>query len=341
MPIGIYDTAVLVRVVQSLLTPQSFLLDRFFPMVDEQTTESIVFDVENGKRRMSPFVSPLVEGKVVADKTYTTNSLKPAYIKDKRVLRPNQSLKRRAGERIGGQMSPQERMQANLGTSMQDQLEMLTRRLEWMAAGALHSSKYTITGEGFPETEINFARDAALSVALTTTARWGESGVSIADDIEGWLTLMLKKSGSVVTDMIMTPDTWALFIADEKVKATLDTTVRGGSSSLDNGPNVKTGAVWKGKYGTYDVWVYNDWYVDDAGVEQPILPAYSFILASSQLEGVRHYGAILDEEAGLQPMAYFPKSWVKKDPSVRYLLMQSAPLVVPYRPNASFRATVR
>ena len=37
---------------------------------------------------------------------------------------------------------------------------------------------------------------------------------------------------------------------------------------------------------------------------------------------------------------YFTKSWLEEDPSVRWLLLQSAPLVVPYRPNAVLCATI-
>ena len=40
-------------------------------------------------------------------------------------------------------------------------------------------------------------------------------------------------------------------------------------------------------------------------------------------------------------MPFFSKSWTEPDPAVRYLLMQSAPLPVPYRINASLGATVR
>jgi hypothetical protein len=43
----------------------------------------------------------------------------------------------------------------------------------------------------------------------------------------------------------------------------------------------------------------------------------------------------------MQAMPYFAKSWIEKDPSARVLLMQSAPLPVPYRINASMAATVR
>lgn len=63
-------------------------------------------------------------------------------------------------------------------------------------------------------------------------------------------------------------------------------------------------------------------------------------MGGAQIQGVRAFGAIRDETAGFQAMPYYPKSWVDEDPSVRYLLMQSAPLVVPTRVNASFAATV-
>ena len=48
---------------------------------------------------------------------------------------------------------------------------------------------------------------------------------------------------------------------------------------------------------------------------------------------------IMDEKAAFKALRYFSKSWLEEDPAVRWLLMQSAPLVVPYRPNASLCAT--
>ena len=56
-----YDTAALVEVVPNLKTSQNFLLDRFFPNIVEADTEEVAIDVDVGIRRMSPFVSPLVD----------------------------------------------------------------------------------------------------------------------------------------------------------------------------------------------------------------------------------------------------------------------------------------
>jgi hypothetical protein len=62
---NIFDTSVLVQVVPNLKTSQNWLLDRFFPNVVTYETEEVAIDVDVGLRRMAPFVSPLVEGKLV------------------------------------------------------------------------------------------------------------------------------------------------------------------------------------------------------------------------------------------------------------------------------------
>ena len=63
--VNIYDTNALVQVVSNLKVAQTFLLDTFFPNVVASDTEYVSIDVDIGKRRMAPFVSPLVEGKLV------------------------------------------------------------------------------------------------------------------------------------------------------------------------------------------------------------------------------------------------------------------------------------
>ena len=55
---------------------------------------------------------------------------------------------------------------------------------------------------------------------------------------------------------------------------------------------------------------------------------------------MRAFGAIMDPAHNYGAMAYAPKSWVEHDPGRRVLMMQSAPLVIPTRPDASFAATV-
>ncbi len=137
---NIFDTNVLVGLVPNLKTSQNWLLDRFFTNVVTYETEEVSIDVDIGQRRMSPFVSPLVEGKLVESRKYQTNTFKPAYIKDKRAPDLRKPIRRQMGERIGGEYTAAEREQLNVMFEMEDQIDMLSRRLEWMAASALASA---------------------------------------------------------------------------------------------------------------------------------------------------------------------------------------------------------
>lgn len=341
----IYTTATLNRVVQALRAPSSFILDVFFPEEQRHLTEEIHFDVDDDKPRLAPFVHPLVEGQVVQSKGYQTNVFKPAYTKDKRVHQPDRALKRMIGEQIGGSMSPEQRRAANLRRDLEDQLQSLTRRQAVMGSEILRTGKATVKGDKYPEKVVDFGRHADLTETLLTTARWGESGVSPVDDLETWIQLVQDTSGATPNVILMDTKSWKLLKADSKFKDSIDVR-RGGSSSAELGlivPDRNTRARWVANSGDMQIWVYNEKYIDpDDGTTKSILPDHTVIIADTiALEGARAFGAILDERAGLQALPFFSKSWLVEDPAVRYLMMQSAPLPVPYRPNATFCATVR
>jgi len=89
------------------------------------------------------------------------------------------------------------------------------------------------------------------------------------------------------------------------------------------------------------IWTYNEWYLDEAGVEQPMIPTNKIVMGSRAARAVRNYGAIVDLELqGSAALRFWPKSWITKDPSTRWLLMQSAPLPVINEPDAFAFATV-
>src|SRR5579875_1809095 len=105
----VFDTNTLIGVVPNLKTAQNFLLDHFFPNVVMADSEEVSIDIDIGKRRMSPFVSPLVEGKLVEQRRFQTNTFKPAYIKDKRAPDLRKPVRRMIGERIGGELTGAQR----------------------------------------------------------------------------------------------------------------------------------------------------------------------------------------------------------------------------------------
>lgn len=334
----IFSTTVLNRVVESLPAPQPFLLNSFFSTVQTEESEEIHFDVDSGRRRLAPFVSPIVAGQVVQSQGYSTKSFRPAYIKDKRVFDASRPFKRAMGERIGGALSAQQRQQMALARDLADQVAMLTRRQEVMAAEVLRTGKITIEGDLYPRVEVDFGRHADLTpAALTGTARWGQSAAKPLENLQDWSLLVTKHSGGSANTVIMDAKTYRTFASDAAVKDLLD---RFRGSEALSPTVIGEGARRMGSIGDFDIWVYSGWYENASGVSTPFIPDGTVIITSGDLDGVRAYGAIKDEAAGFQAMPYFSKSWVDQDPAVRYLLLQSAPLIVPYRVNASFCTSV-
>ncbi|KAF1027078.1 MAG: hypothetical protein GAK29_00884 [Acinetobacter bereziniae] len=338
----VYSTAALVGVVPNLKRSQKFLLDKFFPNLVLSDTEEVDIDVDVGKRRLAPFVSPMVEGKLVEGRRYQTDRFKPAYIKDKRAPDLRRPVRRMIGEQIGGNsLSPQQRYEANIAFEMEDQIDIIDRRLEWMAASALNTGTITVEGEGFPTQVIDFGRSPTLSVTLSGALKWGQPGVVPSDDIERWGHEILKKSGGVATDIVFTTTSWANFIADPVVKQAVWYPNGGGDNAINIGAQIQRGGVYKGRWGQYDLWVYNDWYVDPVDdVEKPMLVDGTVLMTGADLMGTRAFGVILDPAFAYGSLAYAPKMWLNQDPPQLFLMMQSAPLVIPSRVNASFSANV-
>lgn len=334
----IFTTDVLTRVVSFLPQPNSFLLDKFFTQEQRENTEEIHFDIEDGKRRIAPFVSPVVQGKIVEAQGFHAATFKPAYVKPKTVFDINRPLKRSMGEQIGGTLSPMARLERAVNAVLVDHINMVVRRLEVMASEALRLGQVTVAGEQYPTKVVNFGRDAALTVVLAGGARWGQAGIKPLDLLQDWAQLVMQKCGAIPTEVCMTSDVWKVFRADADVKTRLDR-FRGNSTMVVDA-QVREGGVFMGTIDGFNIYVMGGQYVDDNGAVQELYPLGTVLLGGSQIEGVRAFGAIRDEAAGYQAMPYFPKSWVEQDPPVRYVMTQSAPLTVPYRVNASFCATV-
>lgn len=338
----IYTPAYLSRLVTRLRPVPTFFLDTFFREVITSDKEEIYFDVSDSRPRLAPFVSPLLPGKVVSDEGYSTKSFKPAYIKDKRVHHPLKAMKRLPGEDLWATMSPEQRMAAKLASDVQDQKDMLLRRLEVMASEAIIYGRQTIIGDGV-NALVNFGRNSALSATLSGAAKWDHADKKDqSDDFEEWSQLLLEIGGSGAGIAVMDIKAWKLLKRDEGLKKLLSRDYKPGSdTNLNLAPRFRVeGAVYKGNIGDFEVWVYSLPYEDpETGQAAQAMPDNTVILSSRNVEGVRHYGAILDVETP-RPTEQFVKSWVEQDPSVRYLLSQSAPLMVPYRVNATMTIKV-
>lgn len=194
----------------------------FFPQEQRSETEEIYFDTQESKPRISPFVSPLMPGKVVEHEGYRTKSFKPAYVKDKRRFTPDMPFKRMAGEKIGGEMTPAQRLEKAVAVTLNNQLDCLTRREEVMASEVLRTGKITVEGDGYPAVTVDFGRDASFTKVLTGDNTWDNSSVNILDNLEDWAGAIQSKSGVVAKTVILEPSAWKIFRANPFVQKYLD-----------------------------------------------------------------------------------------------------------------------
>lgn len=344
MPIQTYDTHTLLGVVRTLKPSAQFWLQLAFPRTQNFSDKFIDFDVVDRGRRLAPFVAPTVAGKPMLQEGYSTRRFTPAYIKPKDSVDPNRVMKRMAGEAYTGTLSPEQRRQAIITEILSEHRMAIERRWEVMAAEALIDGQVTVSGEGYPTTVIQFGRNAGHAVALTGGNQWGQVGIKPLADIETWSTTVFQNSGYPVTDVVLGLDAWAVLRADAEVASLLDKSVQANPATnvrLDIGPGAGTPVQYRGSDGHRRYWTYNDFYESETGSPVSIMDQKTVLLLNpAGVEGVRAFGAILDPQAGYQSVDMYPKSWIENDPPAEFLMMQSAPLMIPTRPNATFKAKV-
>lgn len=349
--IDIFDTRTMLEAIEQMKRPFTFLRDTFFKKVSQFESETVDVDIVKGKRRMAPFVSPVSAGKQVERTGFSTNTIKPGYIKPFMITTAADLLKRQPGQLLyqGGQTIEQ-RAQAQLGKDLAELMDMIDRREEWMAAKALDLGKITmkIKGETADKTvEVDFLMAANHKITLAGNDVWSDTvNADPVADLQAWASRVRQDSGVNPTDVVMGTDACSAFINHPKVKAVMD--MRAVDMGEINPRQLPNGVSYVGRVKapglTVDVWTYEEWYVDeDTATEEPMVPAKKVWMGSPNTGNARLYAVIQDLEAiseGQAAVQRFPKAWIPKNPSAQHLMVQSAPLVAMLQPDAFVSASV-
>ena len=342
-----YDLFTLTEVLKVQKRPLVFWLEKFFPREIRSDDDKIAFDrVSEDYRRKAPFVAPNVQGKVLKSEGYDTIAFKPAYVKPKHIIDINDVIVRRPGEQPGGELTQQQRHDAVVANLLERHKAMHTMTQEWMAARAVIDGKVTVEGEGYPKVTVDFRRDANLTSLLVGGAVWAVDGTTgnPLNDIAEMRRTSSELCGARVNDLIFGQGAYQRFLANPAVKELLNTQVRGSDSNFTKladayGDSIEYLGMLTGPQAQFTVklWLYTGKIRNDSDVLENILDTNTIVgVDGPMLEGFRCFGAIKDGKAGFQSLEMFPKVWEDQDPWQEYLMTQSAPLMVPKQPNASF-----
>lgn len=347
MDYTIYDTVTLLGVLTQQDTFTPFWLD-FFPNQIQSATDTIMFDQLPKDRRLAPFVAPNVQGRVMRERGYTTKAFKPGYLKPKHVVDPSRAIPRRAGEALNGSLTPMQRFDAVVADNMRIEREAIERRWEWMAARAVIDGKVTLEGDGYPLVTVDFGRDPSLTGVLTGANLWDATTSDPVGDINHYRRLVQWLSGTSISRLVFGPDAWRAFSENAKVQALLNAFNRGSNTDYNTASQEGVPFEYMGQLsgsngmGSLTLWQYSDTYEAEDGSGQlvPFLDSGTVCGFGQGVGGFRMFGAIMDRGAQMQSLSMFPKMWDQDDPSVTYTMTQSAPLMVPTNPNASFTLKV-
>ncbi|MGE3319828.1 MAG: major capsid protein [Candidatus Berkiella sp.] len=326
-----FDTRTMLKALEQSQPPKTFLLDTFFPTISQSDTETVDIDIIKGKRKLAPFVAPMHEGKVVVDQGYHTDTFKPPYVKPKKITSAMDLLKRAPGNTIyQNDLSPIQKAAQKVGNDLRELQEMITRREEWMAAQALTTGKIHVQGDGIDKV-IDFHMRPDHKEVLANNAKWTEPNSDPLRDLRRWQNKIVQDSGLVARTAVLGSEVLNALLDHKKVQKLLDNN-RMNMGAIDP-KSLPNGAKYWGRIDDIDLFSYNEWYLDDQGIEQPMIKENMLILGSDSARTARHYGAIQDLDA-TAAVRYFPKSWTQEDPSVRFVMLQSAPLVIPHQIDA-------
>lgn len=364
MPLDIYTPLDLYRIMfdPRQTVPTSQWLTMFFPNSYFSTQEEIAFSKINASRPIAPFMLPNLPGKPIYRREgERIETFKPAYTKPKDAIRPTEMLALQPGElaRRMALQSPEARYNAEVIRITQYQRNAIQRLWDYMAAKAIIDGAITINymgenGIAVQSVTIDFGRAPGHTKTLGPGSRWGETGVNIFDNLQSWIDEIANAEfGGSVQHVILGSAAAVPFMADMSsssgsLKDKMDTNYRGSEEVLLNrgiittdpmNPFTLIGRLSNGIF----VWRYSgpaSKFQSSDGTLVDIMDPRDVVLASAQVDGVKAFGAILDSAANLQAIDIFVKMWDQEDPSARFIMSQSAPLMIPVNPNCTMRVRV-
>lgn len=339
MPISMFESRAMLAALDLMVPTRTFLRDTFFNTVRTFDTKVVEIDIRKGRRRVAVYVGANDPGHLTKREGFTNLTYKPPYIKEQRTIEPADLLFLRGfGQSIYAPVNPRQKLAEMIAKDLRELDEMITRAEEVQASQALFDGEITFRANDekvvFPVTNTH--------KITTMTNYWDESTGTPLDDLQDWRTLIMKDSGRRPNILLCgTNAAKALKNSPQLIDG------KGAISSvkIDRGeikpelmPN---GATYVGYLNDIDcnVWSYDDWYEDANGDLQPVVPLDKVFFGSTEARMDRLYGVIQDL-SGLAAVPRFPKSWEQPSPSVRFMELSSAPLLVPHELDSYVVATV-
>jgi len=333
-----YETKTLLAPFDEGPLVHTFLRDTFFTAREYPPTPLIEFDFRRGRRKMAPFVAPLIGGKLMERQGFETRFFRAPRIAPVRALRTPDLEARLPGESIYSSRSPADRAAELLAQDAVFCDEAITRREEWMCRNVLVNGKITVTADTGYSTVIDFT-ETSLGVGTANNhdipaIKWDTAGSDPLADLEASRLNTIKYSGISPNVVLMGANAAKVFIRNQQVYTLLDK-MRYQIATVE--PIIQDDAVVRiGKVPGMEIYEYSEYFEDDAGNLFPMLPDNFVMLLSTNVPNKIMYGAYTQlEDAKAQRFVTYQSDRVpfiygdEEDGHLFYRLT-SCPLPMPY-----------
>lgn len=198
----IKETHELIRLVERMKPPASFLLERMFPNAEQILQETLPVEYYKGGRRLAPFVIKGSKGANVAREVTTIKTYRCPVIGARRVIGLDDISQRYIGETpIFTTMSAEERAAAMQAQDLVDLRGMLTNKKTAMAAELLQTGKIPVTAYA-DDGRIVSEETIKFEGWQSANKNWTTASAKIFDDLEAASELIQQESGLIPTLLI-------------------------------------------------------------------------------------------------------------------------------------------
>ena len=294
-----FDTYYLAGMAEAMTPAPSFFLDRYFPEADTSAIEKVLVEIDNGDRKMAPFVDPNVGNIPVARDGYKLLEFTPPLIAPSRMMTADDLKKRGFGEALLSNLKPDERAAKLQLKDLRDLDKRIRRREEWMAVQCLTTNGVLVqeyldaetTGRQLPIYYYDYTAGSNPG-AYTVSSAW-TSFAEMQADVEAMCDALTER-GLPAEDLILGAAVWNAVKGFSDFLPVFDNRRYDAGSIREE--NTQFGVTYIGEldFNGYvlKVWVSKEKHVDDATGDS----VYTFPEAGACVTypgcGKKYYGAI-------------------------------------------------
>ncbi|MEK5528503.1 major capsid protein [Viridibacillus sp. FSL R5-0468] len=337
--INLFEPRSMLKVIERINQPTTFLRDTFFRNVDVQQTNTIDVDFKKNGRKVAPFVHEKIGGVVIENTGFKTETFTPQLIAPSKITSAADIATRSFGEGIYSSRTPAERAVEKLLRDFTELDATISRREEVMCSQALFGGKIEIINKDVNR-EINF--HFTNDTALVGKDLWSDPSSKPYNDLKNEVR-RVQMTGSINPNIVvMGSDVADVFLNHAQIKEYMNLRHMNMGEFTPN--IIAPGVTYLGRLNglNLDIYEYNEYYLDDftnpsSPENKPLVPAGKVLIGSTEAQNTMAYAAItlLKETPDGKGMyetyeaTRVPDQWIERNPSRQMIQVNSKPLPVP------------